>query len=53
MPQVLAALGRSHPKLRLLLRDLRSNESLLALQMDEIDLAVVDEYDEASRVANT
>jgi DNA-binding transcriptional LysR family regulator len=50
MPQVLATLGRSHPKLRLMLRDLESNESLLALQMDEIDLAVVDEYDEASRV---
>jgi DNA-binding transcriptional LysR family regulator len=50
MPQVLAGLGRSHPKLRLMLRDLESNESLLALQMDEVDLAVVDEYDEASRV---
>lgn len=50
MPQVLATLGRNHPKLRLMLRDLESNESLLALQVDEIDLAVVDEYDEASQV---
>jgi len=50
MPQVLASLGRMHPKLRLTLCDLESNESLLALQMDEIDVAVVDEYDEASRV---
>jgi DNA-binding transcriptional LysR family regulator len=50
MPQVLATLGRSHPKLKLMLRDLESNESLLALQMDEIDVAVVDEYDEATRV---
>ena len=50
MPKVFTGLGRSHPKLRLMLRDLESNESLLALQMDEIDLAVVDEYDEASRV---
>jgi len=50
MPHVLASLGRSHPKLRLMLRDLESNESLLALQMDEVDLAIVDEYDEASRV---
>ena len=49
MPQVLATLGGRHPKLRLMLRDLESNESLLALQVDEIDLAVVDEYDEASR----
>jgi len=50
MPNVLATLGRSHPKLKLMLRDLESNESLLALQMGEVDLAVVDEYDEASRV---
>jgi DNA-binding transcriptional LysR family regulator len=50
MPQVLATLGRSHPRLKLMLRDLESNESLLALQMDEVDLAVVDEYDEATRV---
>jgi len=50
MPQVLATLGRSHPRLKLMLRDLESNESLLALQMDEIDVAVVDEYDEATRV---
>ncbi len=50
MPQVLATLGHNHPKLRLMLRDLESSESLLALQVDEIDLAVVDEYDEGSQV---
>jgi DNA-binding transcriptional LysR family regulator len=50
MPDVLARLGQSHPKLRLTLRDLESAESLLALQMDEVDLALVDEYDEASQV---
>lgn len=49
MPQVLETLGRTHPKLRLMLRDLESSESLLALQVDEIDLAVVDEYDEGSQ----
>lgn len=50
MPQVLATLGHNHPKLRLMLRDLESSESLLALQVDEIDVAVVDEYDEGSQV---
>jgi DNA-binding transcriptional LysR family regulator len=50
MPQVLASLGSRHPKLRLTLRDLESHESLLALQVDEVDVAVVDEYDEMSRV---
>jgi DNA-binding transcriptional LysR family regulator len=50
MPQVLANLGRHHPALRLTLRDLETDESLTALQMDEIDIAVVDEYDDATRV---
>ena len=50
MPQVLASLGGRHPALRLMLRDLETHESLLALKMDEIDIAVVDEYDEASRI---
>ncbi len=50
MPQVLANLGRRHPGLRLTLRDLETHESLIALQMDEIDIAIVDEYDDASRV---
>jgi DNA-binding transcriptional LysR family regulator len=50
MPQVLARLDRDHPKLRLMLRDLESSESLLALQVDEIDVAVVDEYDDGSQV---
>jgi DNA-binding transcriptional LysR family regulator len=50
MPQVLASLGARHPDLRLTFRDLETSESLLALGMDEIDIAVVDEYDELSRI---
>jgi DNA-binding transcriptional LysR family regulator len=50
MPRVLASLGARHPELRLTFRDLETDESLLALQMDEIDLAVVDEYDDRSRI---
>jgi DNA-binding transcriptional LysR family regulator len=45
MPPVMAALGSLHPELRLTLRDLEAHESLAAIEMDEIDLAVVDEYD--------
>ncbi len=50
MPSVLAGLGARHPDLRLTFRDLETGESLLALRMDEIDLAVVDEYDDLSRI---
>ncbi len=50
LPSVLAGLGGRHPDLRLTFRDLETDESLLALQMDEIDVAVVDEYDELSRI---
>lgn len=50
MPRVLAGLGARHPDLRLTFRDLETSESLLALQMGEIDVAVVDEYDEISRI---
>jgi DNA-binding transcriptional LysR family regulator len=53
MPSALASLGAHHPDLRLSFRDLETQESLLALQMDEIDLAVVDEYDELSRIRAT
>ncbi len=50
LPGVLAQLGRAHPRLRLLLRDLETDESLAALRLDEVDLAVVDEYDEATAI---
>lgn len=50
LPGVIAELGRAHPRLRLTLRDLESDESLDALRLDEVDLAVVDEYEEATRI---
>jgi molybdate transport repressor ModE-like protein len=50
LPAAIAALGRTHPRLRLLLRDLETSESLPALLSDEVDLAVVDEYDDATRI---
>jgi DNA-binding transcriptional LysR family regulator len=49
MPSVMAALGRRHPAVRVTLRDLEAAEALTALQMDEIDIALVDEYDEPVR----
>ncbi len=50
LPGVIADLGRAHPRLRLTLRDLETAESLAALRLDEVDLAVVDVYDEATRI---
>lgn len=50
LPAAIASLGRAHPRLRLMLRDLETAESLPALASDEVDLAVVDEYDEATRI---
>jgi len=50
MPGVIAQLGRAHPRLRLLLRDLETAESLASLRLDEVDLAVVDEYDEGTAI---
>lgn len=50
LPSLLAELGRAHPNLRLTLRDLETEESLVALRADEVDLAVVDEYDQATRI---
>jgi DNA-binding transcriptional LysR family regulator len=50
LPGVIAQLGHAHPRLRLLLRDLETDESLAALRLDEVDLAVVDEYDEATAI---
>ena len=50
MPAVMTALSRLHPDLRVTLRDLEADESLTALQMDEIDLAIVDDYGDGSRV---
>ncbi len=45
MPAVMTALGQRYPALRLTLRDLEANESLEALGLGEIDLAIVDEYE--------
>jgi DNA-binding transcriptional LysR family regulator len=50
IPGVIAQLGRAHPRLRLTLRDLETDESLTALRLDEVDLALVDEYDDVTRV---
>jgi DNA-binding transcriptional LysR family regulator len=50
LPGVIGALGRAHPRLRIMLRDLETEESVTALRLDEVDLAVVDEYDEATRI---
>lgn len=50
LPGVIARLGGRHPGLRVSLRDLESAESLVALARDEVDLAVVDEYDEVTRI---
>ena len=53
LPSIIATLGTRHPALRVTLRDLETEESLTALRMDEVDLAVVDEYDESTRVRET
>ncbi len=45
LPTVISRLGQAHPHLRILLRDLETAESLAALRHDDVDLAVVDEYD--------
>jgi DNA-binding transcriptional LysR family regulator len=50
LPGVIAGLGREHPRLRVTLRDLEAAESLVALRLDEVDLAVLDEYDEVTRI---
>jgi len=52
MPSVMTALSRLHPELRVTLRDLEADESLTALQNDEIDIAIVDDYGEGSRVTD-
>jgi DNA-binding transcriptional LysR family regulator len=52
MPPVMTALSRLHPDLRVTLRDLESDESLTALQNDEIDIALVDDYGDGSRVTD-
>lgn len=50
LPAAIASLGARHPGLRVNLRDLETGESLIALARDEVDIAVVDEYDEVTRV---
>ena len=44
MPQAITAVSRLYPTLRITLRDLEATESIEALRLDEIDLAIVDEY---------
>ncbi len=48
LPGVIAQLGQDHPRLTVTLRDLETAESLAALRLDEVDLALVDVYDEAT-----
>jgi DNA-binding transcriptional LysR family regulator len=48
LPGVIAQLGQDHPRLNVTLRDLETAESLAALRLDEVDLALVDVYDEAT-----
>lgn len=50
LPSAIASLGARHPGLRVNLRDLETSESLVALARDEVDIAVVDEYEEGTRV---
>lgn len=52
MPPVMTALSRLHPELRVTLRDLEADESLTALRNDEIDIAIVDDYGDGSRVTD-
>jgi molybdate transport repressor ModE-like protein len=50
LPTAIARLGARHPGVRVNLRDLETRESLAALATDEIDVAIVDEYDEVTRI---
>jgi DNA-binding transcriptional LysR family regulator len=52
LPPVMTALSRLHPALRVTLRDLETDESLTALRNDEVDIAVVDDYGDGSRVTD-
>ena len=45
MPPLMTSLGEMHPAVHVSLRDLEADESLAALDLDEIDLAIVDDYD--------
>ncbi len=44
MPSVITAVSQLYPTLRITLRDLEATESLDALCLDEIDMAIIDEY---------
>jgi DNA-binding transcriptional LysR family regulator len=50
MPKVMTALSLQHPELRVTLRDLEADESIPALTLGEIDVAIVDDYGEGSRI---
>jgi DNA-binding transcriptional LysR family regulator len=49
IPPVIAALGERHPALRLTLRDFEAEEAIPALLNDEIDMAIVDLYEDFRR----
>ncbi len=51
LPGAIAQLGLDHPRLNVTLRDLEAAESLSALRLDEVDLAIVDIYDDATKIA--
>jgi DNA-binding transcriptional LysR family regulator len=50
LPIAIARLGARHPGIRVNLRDLETRESLAALGTDAVDVAIVDEYDEVTRI---
>ncbi len=52
LPSAIAILAGRHAGLRVTLRDLETRESLAALALDEVDIAVVDEYDESTRIGD-
>jgi len=50
LPSVIADLVRAHPHLRVTLRDLETAEAMAAIRLDEVDLALVDQYDDVTQI---
>ena len=50
LPSVIADLVGAHPRLRVTLRDLETAEAMAAIRLDEVDLALVDQYDDVTRI---
>lgn len=48
IPSAMVELRESYPELRVSLRDLEPNESVKALRLGEVDIAIIDEFDVAS-----